>query len=235
MDRPIITAGRWLEIGDERSVVISQETVAANDLQIGVTITVDLGKLAAADRQIVGACRFIYGSGFLTEAIYAPLTAVTGASSQMGMGTQVAVRTGASSLPDSAGTADAVKTLFKENGLAVDLYTTSVKLEERASADNQFSSVTSLLLSLAFLVAVVGGVGRMGSMAISVIERGREIGSMRAVGAQSRTTLSLIIMEGGLQGFLSWLVAVPLAFIVRPLARQLCQTMIEVDLDYAFN
>jgi putative ABC transport system permease protein len=236
MYRPIITAGRWLESGDVRSVVISQETADANSLLIGDMITVDLGELGAADWQIVGAYRVVYGNGFLTEAIYAPITAVTEATGQMGMGTQVVVRTGASSLAAGAASADALKTLFKENGFAVDLYTTSVKLEERAFADNQFSSVTSMLLSLAFLVAVVGGVGLMGSLGISVIERGREIGVMRAVGAQSRTILSLFIMEGSLQGFLSWLVAVPLALIIaRPLARQLGQTMIEVDLDYTFN
>jgi putative ABC transport system permease protein len=76
----------------------------------------------------------------------------------------------------------------------------------------------------------------MGSLGISVLERGREIGVMRAVGAQSPTILSLFVMEGGLQGFLSWLIAVPLALVVaQPLARQLGLTMIEVDLDYAFN
>jgi putative ABC transport system permease protein len=236
MYRPIIAAGRWLEAGDVGSVVISQETAETNDLQVGDTITVDLGELGAAEWKIVGAYRVVYGNGFLTESIYAPLAAVHRVTGQNGMGTQVIVRTGAASLAESAASADALKTLFKDNGMAVDLYATSVKLEERAFADNQFGSVTSMLLGLAFLVAVVGGVGLMGSLGISVLERGREIGVMRAVGAQSRTILSLFVMEGGLQGFLSWLIAVPLALVVaRPLARQLGLTMIEVDLDYAFN
>jgi putative ABC transport system permease protein len=236
MYRPIITDGRWLEDGDERVIVISQETAEANDLLVGDTITVDLGELGAAEWLIVGAYRVVYGNGFLTEAIYAPQAAVHEATGQNDLGTQVVVRTGAQSLSDSTATADSLKTRFKQNGMAVDLYTTSVKLEERAFADSQFGSVTSMLLGLAFLIATVGGVGLMGSLGISVLERGREIGVMRAVGAQSRTILSLFIMEGSLQGFLSWLIAVPLALLfARPLARQLGQTMIEVDLDYAFN
>jgi putative ABC transport system permease protein len=236
MYRPIITAGRWLEAGDERVIVISQETADANDLRIGDTITVDLGELGQDDWRIVGAYRVVYGNGFLTEAIYAPLQAVYDVTGRIDMGTQVVVLSGATTLAEGAATSDALKTLFKDNGLPVDLYTTSVKLEERQFADNQFNSVTSMLLGLAFLVAAVGGVGLMGSLGISVIERRREIGVMRAVGAQSRTILSLFIMEGSLQGLLSWLAAVPLALMVaRPLARQLGQTMIEVDLDYAFN
>jgi len=236
MYRPIITAGRWLETGDQQVVVISQETADANNLGIGDTITVDLGELGSADWRIVGTYRIVYGTGFLTEAIYAPLRAVYDMTGEFDMGTQVVVRNGATTLEEGLATADTLKTLFKNSGLPVDLYTTSVKLEERQFADNQFSSVTYMMLGLAFLVAAVGGVGLMGSLGISVIERRREIGVMRAVGAQSRTILSLFIMEGSLQGFLSWLVAVPLALVVaRPLARQLGQTMIEVDLDYAFN
>ncbi|MEZ4594158.1 MAG: FtsX-like permease family protein [Chloroflexota bacterium] len=76
----------------------------------------------------------------------------------------------------------------------------------------------------------------MGSLGISVVERTREIGVMRAIGARSPTIVSLFIMEGVLQGVLSWLVAVPLAFFIsQPLARLLGQTMLEIDLDYAFN
>ncbi|MGD8804907.1 MAG: ABC transporter permease [Chloroflexota bacterium] len=236
MYRPIITAGRWLEEGDERVVVVSQETADANGLQVGDSLTVDLGELGTAEWQIVGAYRLVYGNGYLTEAIYAPQQAVYRATGQRDVGTQIVVRSDASTLAESRATADALKERFKENGLPVDIYTTSIKLEERQFADNQFGSVTSMLLGLAFLVAVVGGIGLMGSLGISVIERRREIGVMRAVGAQSRTILSLFVMEGGLQGFLSWLIAFPLALMLaRPLARQLGQTMIEVDLDYVFN
>jgi putative ABC transport system permease protein len=236
MYRPIITAGRWLEAGDEQVIVISQETADANGLRVGDLLTVDLGQLGAAEWRIVGAYRLVYGNGFLTEAIYAPRQAVYQATGQRDFGTQVVVRTGQTTLAENKATADALKERFQESNLPVDIYTTSIKLEERHFADNQFSSVTSVLLGLAFLVAGVGGIGLMGSLGIGVIERRREIGVMRAVGAQSRTILSLFVMEGTLQGLLSWLVSFPVALLVaRPLARQLGQTMIEVDLDYAFN
>jgi putative ABC transport system permease protein len=120
--------------------------------------------------------------------------------------------------------------------MAIDFYTTSIRLEERAYVDNQFGTVVSMLLGLAMLVATVGGIGLMGALGISVVERRREIGVMRSIGAPSRIIITLFVMEGVLQGVMSWLLAVPLSFVLaRPLARALGQTMIEVDLDYAFN
>ncbi len=117
----------------------------------------NLGELGSSEWQIIGTYRVVYGNGFLTEAIYAPRQAVYDATGQMTKATQVVVRSRAETLAESTVTADALKEMFKENDLAVDLYTTSIKLEERQIADNQFGSVTSMLMGLASLVAFVGG------------------------------------------------------------------------------
>lgn len=59
---------------------------------------------------------------------------------------------------------------------------------------------------------------------------------MRAIGAQSRTIRGAFVMEGVLQGFMSWFIALPFAFLLaQPLARALGQTMLDIDLDFAFH
>jgi putative ABC transport system permease protein len=236
MYRPIVPNGRWLQPGDRRAIVLSQETADKNGIAVGDEVTLDLGDLGEETWQVVGTYRLVYGAGFVTEAIYAPLPAVLEAAGEPGQGTQVLVQTRAGTLETVTAVADELKTAFQNQGLAIDFYTTSVKLEERGYVDNQFGTVVSMLLGLAALVATVGAIGLMGSLGISVVERRREIGVMRAVGARSRTIISLFVMEGALQGVLSWLIAVPLSFVLaQPLARALGQTMIEVDLDYAYN
>ena len=88
--------------------------------------------------------------------------------------------------------------------LKVDFYTTALKQEERDYAANQFSTVVGMLIGLAALVATVGGIGLAGSLSIGVVERTREIGVLRAIGARSRTLMGIFMMEGALQGLMSW-------------------------------
>jgi putative ABC transport system permease protein len=67
------------------------------------------------------------------------------------------------------------------------------------------------LLSMALLAAVVGGIGLASTMSINVVERRREIGVMRAVGASSSAIAGIFVAEGVFLGVLSWLVALPVS------------------------
>jgi putative ABC transport system permease protein len=92
------------------------------------------------------------------------------------------------------------------------------------------------LLALAIIVAVVGGIGLMGALSISVVERTKEIGVLRAVGARSFTIMGMFVMEGLLQGLFSWAIAVPISFAFgQYMAKTLGQVMFSTNLDYAYN
>jgi putative ABC transport system permease protein len=64
---------------------------------------------------------------------------------------------------------------------------------------------------MAVLFAVVGGLGLMGTMSINVIERTREIGVMRALGAPTRSVAQVFIVESVAIGMISWLLGTALA------------------------
>jgi putative ABC transport system permease protein len=108
--------------------------------------------------------------------------------------------------------------------------------ENRKSAEDQFAIFVTMLLALAIIVAVVGGIGLMGALSISVVERTKEIGVLRAVGARSRTIMGMFVMEGLLQGLFSWVVAVPLSFALgQYMAKTLGQVMFSANLDSRYN
>jgi len=76
---------------------------------------------------------------------------------------------------------------------------------------NQFKPILGLLQIAIVVIGVVGALALSGSISLSVMERSREIGVMRAIGASSWAVARLFIGESLIQGWLSWLIALPLS------------------------
>jgi len=77
-----------------------------------------------------------------------------------------------------------------------------------------FNIIIIILLVVALLIALVGGLGLAGTMSLSVMERTREIGVMRSVGGRTNTLRMMFITEGLLIGMLSFVIALPLSLPV---------------------
>jgi putative ABC transport system permease protein len=67
-----------------------------------------------------------------------------------------------------------------------------------------------ILLGMSILIAIVAALGLAGTMSLSVLERTREIGVMRSVGAGNSTIRTMYLLEGLIVGLLSFLLALPL-------------------------
>jgi len=65
---------------------------------------------------------------------------------------------------------------------------------------------------MALLTAVVGSVGLAGTMSINVLERTREIGVMRTIGAVDAAIMQAVIIEGLVIGLVTWVLAIGLSF-----------------------
>jgi putative ABC transport system permease protein len=237
MYRPYMVDGRWLEPGEtDRVAVVSQETAEFNDLIVGDIITIDLGEQGSGEWEIVGTYQAITPDLFATDPIYAPLSTVVDTTKKVNIANQVLIRSADKSAAGTAALMTSLSDAYKSRQLNVNPFFSRTKGEDRVYAFNQFGIVTGMLFSLALIMGIVGGIGLMGSLAISVVERTREIGVLRSIGAESPTIVTMFVVEGVLQGVLSWLIAVPLSFIIaRPVSALLGQTILDVDLDFAYN
>jgi putative ABC transport system permease protein len=83
------------------------------------------------------------------------------------------------------------------------------------------------LFVMALLTAFVGSIGLTGTMGMNVLERTREIGVMRAIGAVDREIIKSVIVEGGFIGLITWFFAVFLSF---PISNILLQIISEAML-----
>jgi putative ABC transport system permease protein len=234
--RPLMLTGRWLEPGDGRSIVISKTMADDNNLAVGDVVTLNMFELGDADWQVIGIYQIIFTDGFDLTPIYAPLDAVAATTKQYNEGTRLLIRTTRHDAVTVEAILTRLKDIYEARNMSINVYAARTTPQDRIEIINQFSTTTTMLLVLAVIVAVVGGIGLMGALSISVVERTREIGVMRAVGARSQTIMGIFMVEGVLQGVLSWLIAGLISFgLYRPLANALGQAMFGANLDFRYD
>jgi putative ABC transport system permease protein len=105
--------------------------------------------------------------------------------------------------------ADELRALYEARGIQVE--NTETATEALVSARGITNVVVYFMTVMAVLIAMVGGLGLMSTMSINVMERTREIGVMRAIGASNANIQSIVVVEGIVIGLISWGISVLLS------------------------
>ncbi len=100
---------------------------------------------------------------------------------------------------------------------------------------NQFNFLVILLAIMAVIIAAVGGIALSGVLTLSVLERRREIGVMRAIGASSWAIARLFIGEGLILGWMSWLISLPLSLPAGRIMVQAIGNAFQFDMVYNYT
>jgi putative ABC transport system permease protein len=90
--------------------------------------------------------------------------------------------------------------------------TTSEQMAE--SVGSIFSILTFVLGGIASIALIVAGVGIANTMFASVIERTREIGVMKAIGATNYNVMEIFLIESALLGFFGGIIGSLLGFLI---------------------
>jgi len=241
MYKPFIESGRWFQASDagERLLIISAETAELSGIHVGDNVDVDMGSAKKQSWQIIGTYRWLAGNNFVVEPVYAPLETVQNLSKrklQKEAASFALIDASINTLTEEADYLSQLKQSFRNEHIPLDVYTTHAKLEQRQFTRNQLNPMIATLFGLAAMIAAVGGIGLSGTLAIGVLQRTREIGVLRAVGAPSAAVIRLFMLEGLLHGVIAWLISIPLAFYAaEPIAQELGLSLFHIKLDYAFD
>ncbi len=99
---------------------------------------------------------------------------------------------------------------------------TDIRVITAAAAQAVVTSITgtiqAVLGGIAAISLVVAGVGIINTMTISVMERTREIGILKALGAKGRDVLVLFLSEAVLTGIVGGIIGAALGFVVSTVA-----------------
>jgi len=207
---PIVIAGRWLNPKDQNAIVLNEQFQSLfPDLKPGDSITLMVND-KKTDWEVVGFYRLAGKLGGL--ASYVNMDYFFSLPGQV-QNKAAIYRIVAKGNPDGQAQkelASVVKTALEQHNIDVSSIMTGNRINE-ASSDG-FSILTTFLLILAILIALVGSIGLTGTMSMNIMERTREIGIMRAIGASDSTLIRMVLVEGIITGWISWVFGALLSF-----------------------
>jgi putative ABC transport system permease protein len=225
---PTLVAGRWIQAGDVRKLAISEGALQYfPDLQPGDPVNL---KIDGREEvwEVVGIFKFVDREGMLA---YAPYEYVSKVNGLVNRAFSFRLVTNQHNRPYQDAKAEELDKYFRDQGFKV-----RIAEAGRASLDTAVESLDILvvfLLIMAVLTAIVGVMGLTGTMGMNVLERTREIGIMRAIGADDRAVMRTVIAEGVFIGMISFglaiILSIPLTYLLSTIVSvAIFQTPIDV-------
>jgi putative ABC transport system permease protein len=230
---PIMIEGRWLMEGETQGVVINEDLTGVEaDIELGSEMILKVG---AKEQQytVVGiASKHLSGPRvYMTPTMFGRLT------NRHNQADTVRIRLDAGKLssPEAQDQLGAqLEARFENAGISRS--DSTAQYEIFADFTDVFDIILVVLIIMAVLLAIVGGLGLTGTLSINVLERTREIGVLRAVGASNYSVRRLILMEGMIIGFVSWVLG---ALLSGPaglaLAAAIVTAILNANLSYRYS
>jgi putative ABC transport system permease protein len=224
--KPEIVEGRGLTAGDTDAIVINNALAGRfRQMHVGQTVALRIGGVEKEWR-VIGVAR----EAFSPSVGYVPIGSLP--QPQLVNSLRLALD------QVNDGSLETVRTSLDRNlelqGMRAG--SSSTTSENRFIFDQHMLMIYVFLIVMSVIVGTVGGLGLMTTMSLNVLERRREMGVLRAIGATPRAVWVMVIAEGLVIGVLSWAIAAVLAW---PVSKVVSDTMVRAvlhgGLDFSFE
>jgi putative ABC transport system permease protein len=229
---PEMVAGRWLQPGDDHVVIVSDSIYKEYpDIQPGDTLRLSVNDGRAEEWEVGGIFRFTD----MIEGVfgYATFDTLSQLSNTPNQAASFRIMTDDETREEEEATAREIDARLREENFLVSLVESGrATLEQAATGINV---LIIFLLMMSILTSLVGSIGLMGTMGMNVLERTREIGVMRAIGAVDLSIFASVIIEGATIGLISWVLGALLAFPFSILLLELMAVAFSAPVDPVFT
>lgn len=228
---PMLIEGRWIQPGDENAITINEAILADHpDVQIGDRLTLEIAN-KHSEWVLVGVFKFVGTDSLIAYTSYEYLVDLM---NQSGKAFSYRVVSDVHDIESQKQLSQTLDTYFRDQGFRVS--EVSAGLSSLETASEGLGVLITFLLIMALLTALVGSIGLMGTMGMNVMERTREIGVMRAIGAVDRVIMISVIVEGMIIGLMSWVLGAALSFPISALLSNIIsQAIFNTPIDFTFT
>jgi len=223
-----ILEGRFLQPGDTNALVINNSLAArAPSLRVGQTVTLRVDSVESSWR-VVGLVKEAYSPA----VAYIPLDFMR--QRQPGMTNSVRLALAQNDFDSISIVKQNLDRNLEQQGVRA--RGSSSKAENRFGFDQHMLMIYIFLIVMSAIVGSVGALGLMTTMSLNVLERRREMGVLRAIGATPRVVWLIVVVEGLVIGIASWTIAAVLAWpMSKALGNMLVRAMLHGGLDFIFE
>jgi len=226
-----LAEGRWFDAEEDRNgarvAVIERNIAQIAGIDVGDTVTL---------RAATGAVRFrIIGVATNQQedgtALYVPLSTARAILDRPAAASAYWIRT-------KSGDTEAVDraTSLLEDRLAAQGYEVTSEIRYVAERDEVAanSTLTTTIAVLGFLIVAMSMVGLANAITTNVLERTREIGILRSIGARARDLRRIFTTEGVVLALAGWMLGIPLGYLLTRLIVLLVWEVVDVRLPVVF-
>jgi putative ABC transport system permease protein len=230
MFSPRLVKGRALIPGDQQAILLNSKIAAQRGFDVGdeIELTINGKKNTWTVVGLVLSNRNNFTDNFVSFDALARTTA------SVNRGSHLVTRFAPDTPKSPTQLIEAVRAALLNRNF--ELNRVQSAQEVQLNDTEGLSIIMILLKSMVVLVVIVGSAGLMSTMSINVVERGREIGVIRAIGATSPSIVGIFVFEGMLIGLLSWLLALPFSYPgARFFSNIVGVELLELPLDFTYS
>jgi putative ABC transport system permease protein len=226
-----LTDGRWYTPAEEhaRARVAVLESAIAHQAGVGVGDRVRLDTATGPESfRVVGVVKNVQENG---TVVFVPLATLKQVLGTGGAVNGFWVTTGSKDHAVSDMAAAKLEELLSTNGYEIGIGETWVGEADNVASNRQMSTTITVL---GFLIVSIGMVGLVSAITMSVLERTREIGILRCVGARARHVRRVFATEGLVLALAGWLLGIPFGYAIDRLFGWLVGRIFSFDMPVAF-
>ncbi len=219
--------GTWISESDGYTAVIGEQLSKYSSIHVGDVISVMTPK-GPAEVEIVGVDSDFYYMGMV---LYIPFKDAMDLTASNGTVSGFFIQT----LDGSSGTVDtttmAIENEFERNGIDVEI-AKQYKIKESTIEQNR--SIINMMAATSVIIILISMVGLTSNLTMNILERTKEIGVMRCVGAVATKIRTIFTTEVLVLSLLGWFLGIPLGYLVARSISWLIHTMIDWEIKVRF-
>jgi putative ABC transport system permease protein len=229
-DRKVV-AGRWFTAGEEaRSAavtVIAKNIARAIGVDVGDTVTIRTAS-GPARLRVVGMTGTQMQNGLLFLTPLSTLRAILHSPDNVNA---YWVRTSSTDHALIDRTTTQLEDRLAGGGYSVG---TNIRYVDQARNVDSNRQISSAIGILGVLIVAISMVGLVNAITMNVLERTREIGVLRCIGARARDIRRIFAVEGLTVSLLGWLLGIPVGYALARLLNWLLLEVVKIEFAFTF-